>query len=190
MLPRRTAGSCDGIACGGAFYLLGEVEFIIAADPDVIFLADSQCCGVTAESVAARAGCSKQTLYARYGSRQGLMAQVALDGMALARLPAMPTATTLRPALLAFARQHLDHLCRPSTIGAARLLTAQAQQFPQEVTELFVGWAGTLQAQLAAWLQQAMRRGLASVWTRYGADNSGTAAPAAPAAQLADKLGG
>ncbi|WP_374011606.1 TetR/AcrR family transcriptional regulator [Pseudoxanthomonas koreensis] len=115
---------------------------------------------VSMDAVAARAGCSKQTLYARYGSRQALMAQVALDGMALARLPAMPTAPTLRPALLAFAQQHLDHLCRPSTIGAARLLTAQAQQFPQEVAELFVGWAGTLQGQLAAWLQQAMRRGL------------------------------
>ena len=38
--------------------------------------------------------------------------------------------------------------------------------------------------------EQAMRRGLASIWTRFGADNSGTAAPAAPAAQLADKLGG
>lgn len=39
--------------------------------------------------------------------------------------------------------------------------------------------------------EQAMRRGLASVWTRYGADNSGTAAPAAAStAPLADKLGG
>ena len=38
---------------------------------------------------------------------------------------------------------------------------------------------------------QARRRGLASVWTRYGADNSGTAAPAAAStAPLADKLGG
>lgn len=48
----------------------------------------------------------------------------------------------------------------------------------------------TADASSAAAREQAMRRGLASVWTRYGADNSGTATPAAPAAQLADKLGG
>lgn len=115
---------------------------------------------VSMEAVAARAGCAKQTLYARYGSRQGLMAAVARDGMAVARLPEVPTAATLRPALLAFAQDHLEHLARPSTIGGARLLAAQAQQFPHEVGELFAGWAGTLQGQLATWLQQAMRRGL------------------------------
>ena len=39
--------------------------------------------------------------------------------------------------------------------------------------------------------EQAMRRGLASIWTRFGANNSGTAAPAAAStAPLADKLGG
>lgn len=34
-------------------------EFIIDADPDFIFLADSKCCGQTAETVAARPGWSK-----------------------------------------------------------------------------------------------------------------------------------
>lgn len=115
---------------------------------------------VSMDAVAARAGCSKQTLYARYGSRQALMAQVALDGVTRARLPSMPTAATLRQALQAFALEHLDYLSRPSTIGAARLLTAQAQQFPGEVAELFTNGAGALQTQLANWLQQAMRRGL------------------------------
>ncbi|CAJ1585740.1 ABC transporter substrate-binding protein [[Mycobacterium] wendilense] len=31
-------------------------EFVVTADPDLIFLADVQCCGVTAETVANRAG--------------------------------------------------------------------------------------------------------------------------------------
>ncbi|MGV8872589.1 MAG: ABC transporter substrate-binding protein [Rhodococcus sp. (in: high G+C Gram-positive bacteria)] len=33
-----------------------SAETVITADPDVVFLADAQCCGVTAESVAARPG--------------------------------------------------------------------------------------------------------------------------------------
>lgn len=33
-----------------------SAEFIIGADPDLIFLADTKCCGVTAEKVAARPG--------------------------------------------------------------------------------------------------------------------------------------
>ena len=33
-----------------------SAEFVVQANPDLIFLADSQCCGVTAEAVAARPG--------------------------------------------------------------------------------------------------------------------------------------
>ena len=33
-----------------------SAEFIVSQDPDLIFLADTVCCGVTAESVAARPG--------------------------------------------------------------------------------------------------------------------------------------
>jgi iron complex transport system substrate-binding protein len=33
-----------------------NAEFIVDADPDLIFLADTKCCGETAESVAARDG--------------------------------------------------------------------------------------------------------------------------------------
>ncbi|OZC50879.1 ABC transporter substrate-binding protein [Rhodococcus sp. 06-621-2] len=36
-------------------------EGVVAADPDIVFLADSQCCGVTAETVAARPGWASTT---------------------------------------------------------------------------------------------------------------------------------
>lgn len=38
-----------------------SAETVITADPDVVFLADAQCCGVTAESVAARPGWGSMT---------------------------------------------------------------------------------------------------------------------------------
>jgi iron complex transport system substrate-binding protein len=36
-------------------------EGVVTADPDIVFLADSQCCGVTAEAVAARPGWASTT---------------------------------------------------------------------------------------------------------------------------------
>ena len=115
---------------------------------------------ISMEAVAARVGCSKQTLYARYGSKKELFAQVTHEGMATTHLPPVPTAATLPRALLAFAEEHLAHLAEPETIGTARLVTAQAGQFPEEVATLYQAYVGTLESRLATWLQQAMRRGL------------------------------
>lgn len=48
-------------AKGGGPYPQLSAEFIIDADPDVIFLADTKCCGVTAEKVAERPGWDRIT---------------------------------------------------------------------------------------------------------------------------------
>ena len=94
---------------------------------------------ISMESVAARAGCSKQTLYARYGSKQALLLQVlSEDSRNTAVLAGVPDARTLRGTLVAFACDHLARLSEPGTIGTARLLTAQASRFPDEVRALSV----------------------------------------------------
>src|SRR5690606_11824892 len=115
---------------------------------------------VSMDAIAARAGCSKQTLYARYGSKQALMHLVASDGMAAIRLPPAPTAGSLRKALVAFAEDHLAHLAEPRTLGTARLVTAQAAELPKEVAAMYQDYVGALLDRLGGWLQQAMRRGL------------------------------
>lgn len=51
----------ESIATGDTGYPQMSVEAILDADPDAIFLADGQCCGVTAESVAERAGWAELT---------------------------------------------------------------------------------------------------------------------------------
>lgn len=43
-------------AKGGDDYPQLSEEFVVAEDPDLVFLADSECCGVTPEQVAKRAG--------------------------------------------------------------------------------------------------------------------------------------
>lgn len=115
---------------------------------------------VSMDAIAARAGCSKQTLYAHYGSKQALIHQIARDGMSATRLPQAPSAGTLRQALLAFAEDHLAHLAEPRTLGTARLVAIQAQEFPHEVAQMYENYAGALLERLAGWLQKAMRRGL------------------------------
>ncbi len=49
------------IATGGNGYPQLSAEYILEQDPDVIFLADGQCCGVTPETVAERAGWNELT---------------------------------------------------------------------------------------------------------------------------------
>jgi len=116
---------------------------------------------ISMDAVAAHAGCSKQTLYARYGSKQALLLQVlSEDSRHDTRLAGVPDAATLRPRLVAFARDHLARLSEPGTIGTARLVASQASRFPDEVRSLYAVWVAGLQERLAAWLQQAMRRGL------------------------------
>jgi iron complex transport system substrate-binding protein len=50
----------DNAKEGGAYPQL-SAEFIIDADPDLIFLSDTKCCGITAEKVAGRPGWNQIT---------------------------------------------------------------------------------------------------------------------------------
>ena len=116
---------------------------------------------ISMDAVAARAGCSKQTLYARYGSKHNLMMQVlSEDERHATRLSGQPDAGNLRASLVGFARDHLAMLSEPGTIGTARLVTAQASQYPDEVRALYASLIAPMQERVAGWLQQAMRRGL------------------------------
>ncbi|MBD9368195.1 TetR/AcrR family transcriptional regulator [Xanthomonas sp. XNM01] len=115
---------------------------------------------ISMDAVAARAGCSKQTLYARYGSKQALMLRVIGQRLAHASLQPALTAEDLRSELQQFAESHLARLGEPDAVGASRLITAQASHFPEEVADLFEAGAGALVVRIASWLQQAMRRGL------------------------------
>lgn len=114
---------------------------------------------ISMEAVAARAGCSKQTLYSHFGSRQELMRSVMQEhlDMATARLDDGQEDT--RTALLGFALEHLQRLADPHVITTCQLLSAEAAQFPEEARALYRGGCDTLQQRLADWLARAMSRG-------------------------------
>lgn len=118
---------------------------------------------VSMDAVAARAGCSKQTLYAHFGSKQELLRSVIAEHQELATAQLSPATEEPREALLAFAEEHLRHLCDPSVVAASQLLAAEAHQFPQEARDLYRDACDTLVQRLAAWLQHAMDQG----WLRH-----------------------
>ena len=94
-------------------------------------------------------------------SKHNLMMQVlSEDERHATRLSGQPDAGNLRASLVGFARDHLAMLSEPGTIGTARLVTAQASQYPDEVRALYASLIAPMQERVAGWLQQAMRRGL------------------------------
>lgn len=114
---------------------------------------------VSMEAVALRAGCSKQTLYAQFGSKQGLIRSVIGEHLDLTTARLDQLYDDPRTTLVAFALQHLEHLCDPAVLATSRLITAEANQFPEEAQALFRDACDTLVQRLAVWLKAAMKRG-------------------------------
>ena len=112
------------------------------------------------EAVAQHAGCSKQTLYSRYGSKQELMRRVVERHVcrATAGLRSL-RGDDLRGSLLQFATDYLDHFNQPHVAQACRLISADAAQFPDEARNLYRDGTGALTLHLAEWIGAAVARG-------------------------------
>lgn len=114
---------------------------------------------VSMDAVAARAGCSKQTLYSYFGSKQELMRSVMQEHLDMATARLDDQHGDLRTTLLAFAMEHMQRLSEPHVIVTCQLLSAEAALFPEEARTLYRDSCDTLQQRLAEWLERAMRRG-------------------------------
>lgn len=111
------------------------------------------------DAVADRVGCSKQTLYSQFGSKQALMRSAMLEELALATVRLDEDVDDLRAGLLGFATGQLERLSDPTLVAACRLVNAEAHLYPDEARSLFTDACEKLLQRLAAWLQAAMRRG-------------------------------
>ncbi|NDK37288.1 TetR/AcrR family transcriptional regulator [Pseudoxanthomonas gei] len=114
---------------------------------------------ISMDAVAARAGCSKQTLYSHFGSKQELMRSVMQEHLDMATAQLDDGQGDIRTVLLAFAVEHLQRLSDPHVVTTCQLLSAEAAQFPEEARTLYRDGCDTLQQRLAGWLALAMRRG-------------------------------
>jgi len=120
----------------------------------------SQGMQMSMDAVAQQAGCSKQTLYSRYGSKQELLRRVMQRHVcrATAGLRGLDGGD-LRSSLLQFATDYLDHFNEPHVAQARLLIAAESNQFPQEARTLYRDGAGTLALHLSEWLATRSRQG-------------------------------
>jgi AcrR family transcriptional regulator len=114
---------------------------------------------VSMEAVASRAGCSKQTLYAHFGSKQELLRSVMQEHLDLATARLDDSRGDMRTVLVEFAMQHLQRLSEPNVLTTCQLLSAEAAQFPDEARALYQDGCATLEQRLANWLHVAIQRG-------------------------------
>jgi len=112
------------------------------------------------DGVAARAGCSKQTLYSRYGCKRELLSQAMQlhVSAATAGLTVCPD-QALRSVLLDFATSYLEQRNRPQAQQTAQLIGASAHEFRDEARFIFSGSSEALRNHVAEWMQTEMRRG-------------------------------
>lgn len=114
---------------------------------------------VSMDAVAQRAGCSKQTVYAHFGNKEGLFRSIVGDLLGPASASLQTDRDGLDATLRTFARTHLEHLTQPRTVTAVRMLTTDIARFPEEARALFDAGALSIQRRLAECLGAAMERG-------------------------------
>lgn len=131
-------------------------ERVVAAATD-LFLRDGY--GATSlEAVAAAAGVSKRTLYARFSGKAALL-QVVVARLVTAWLPPfdaeMGHGGSLEARLLGAARVILATALTPQALALHRLVTAEIGRFPELARVMRDGGAGVGQERLARTMSEA-----------------------------------
>ena len=114
---------------------------------------------VSMDAVAQRAGCSKQTVYRHFGSKEGLFRSVANEITAPIGAALEDDAADFASALRAFALAHQEHLAQPRTVAAVRMFSADLARYPDDARALFEAGFESMRARLAASFARAMARG-------------------------------
>lgn len=112
------------------------------------------------DAVAKRAGCSKQTVYAHFGSKEGLFSRVIQDLIApqLATLE-VTDADDLESALLRFAQSHTELRALPESVARRQLLVGEAKRHPDEAQALLRAGIDVILKRLSSTIDHAMRDG-------------------------------
>jgi TetR/AcrR family transcriptional repressor of mexJK operon len=124
--------------------------------------------GTSMDEVAARAGVSKQTVYAQFASKEALFVSM-VRGMTHAAgdqvqqgMGALPEGTPLAEHLTAYAIRQLEVARTPQLMQLRRLVIAEVERFPELGQALYEGGPGRAIAGLAAafarWNEQGLLR--------------------------------
>lgn len=108
----------------------GSLTQAILDAAEAAFLADGFN-GARMEAIAAAAGTTKQTLYARFGSKEALFVEVSNKLLAGRFTPVPAKAVSLRDALVDVSEQALAAMLDPRLVRMHCIILAEAVRFPE-----------------------------------------------------------
>ena len=112
------------------------------------------------DAVAAAAGCSKQTLYSRYGCKRELLRQAMQLHISNATAAlVVDEDKALRQVLLDFAVGYLENRNKPAARRTAQLIGASAHEFRDEAQYMYLGSSEALRNHVAEWMHTEVLRG-------------------------------
>lgn len=110
------------------------------------------------DAIIGRAGVARQTFYNHFKSKENLFAEVVLDCFLDVLAPLNEHPDNLRQSLVNFAGIYRQRVLNPEGIAAYRILSSQAQRFPELVREVYALGAGQMIERLADFLRKAMEQ--------------------------------
>jgi AcrR family transcriptional regulator len=115
---------------------------------------------ISMDAVAAQAGCSKQTLYSRYGSKRELLRRaMQLHVSTATSALSVCRETPLRQILLDFALGYLEHRNQPHIRQTSQVIGASAHEFREEAQFMYQGSVEALRDHVAEWMQTEIAHG-------------------------------
>lgn len=118
-------------------------------------------CGYDAsiDLIVGHAGVARQTFYNHFESKQSLFSEAMRNCISDILVPLSVHVDDLRDSLKKFALAYRQKALSPQGIAGYRIMTGQAQRFPELTAEAFTHGLGQMTDRLAEFLQQAMDAG-------------------------------
>ncbi len=111
------------------------------------------------DAIIRQAGVARQTFYNHFQNKESLFSEVVRDCFLDIVAPLDEPAGDFRQSLKHFAEIYRQRALGPEGIEAYRMLSSQAQRFPDMVREVYMQGTGQLLERLAAFLRKAMEIG-------------------------------
>lgn len=135
---------------------LGNRERLLEAATEV-FLEHGY--GASVDMLVQRAGVARQTFYNHFHNKESLFAEAMRNCVSEVMVPLDEHAGDLRQTLLEFARAYRQRVLSPQSIAKFRIITAQAQRFPELTGEDYAHGLGKMLGRVAEFLCAAMDEG-------------------------------
>ncbi len=111
------------------------------------------------DAIIGRAEVARQTFYNHFKNKESLFAEVVRDCFLDVLAPLNGHTDNLQQSLMNFVEIYRQRALNPEGIAAYRILSGQAQRFPELVREVYALGIGQMTERLADFLRKAMDEG-------------------------------